>query len=128
MGRKNLLVRVTVKNPCNQAVVQIKMVKRKFMTKKDIPPFCVCKRERERERENYLKSFLLRKWIHSLVKITNIVQIWPQWMSLYTWMARLLNSHLKNNKDILQKIMGRNLDNQDDTWSHRLLLITLVNH
>ena len=86
MGRKNLLVRVTVKNPCNQAVVQIKMVKRKFMTKKDIPPFCVCKREREREREraNYLKSFLLRKWIHSLVKITNIVQIWPQWMSLYT--------------------------------------------
>ena len=51
MGRKNLLVRVTVKNPCNQAVVQIKMVKRKFMTKKDIPPFCVCKRERERERE-----------------------------------------------------------------------------
>ena len=128
MGRKNLLVRVTVKNPCNQAVVQIKMVKRKFMTKKDIPPFCVCKRERERERANYLKSFLLRKWIHSLVKITNIVQIWPQWMSLYTWMARLLNSHLKNNKDILQKIMGRNLDNQDDTWSHRLLLITLVNH
>ena len=47
MGRKNLLVRVTVKNPCNQAGVQIKMVKRKFMTKKDIPPFCACKRERE---------------------------------------------------------------------------------
>jgi len=114
VGRKNLLVRVTVKNPCNQAGVQIKMVKRKFMTKNDIPPFCVCKRERERV--NYLKSFLLRQWIHSLVKKTNIVQIWPQWMSLCTWMARLLNSHLKNNKDILQKIMGRNLDNQDDTW------------
>lgn len=47
MGRKNLLARVTVKNPCNQAGVQIKMVKRKFMTQKNIPPFCVCKRERE---------------------------------------------------------------------------------
>ena len=59
MGRKNLLVRVTVKNPCNQAVVQIKMVKRKFMTKKDIPPFCVWERERERERESKLPQIVL---------------------------------------------------------------------